>query len=53
MGQAFHKNLRSLPRCLHCVGKKPWPDKGFSLIYNGDDVFHSAWKRYTDGPYVS
>ena len=52
-GQSFHVSLRSLPHYSHCMGTEPWPDKRFSLIYNGDNVFHSASKMYTDGPYVS
>lgn len=52
-GQSFHVSLWSLPHYSHCMGKEPWPDKRFSLIYNGDNVFHSASKMYTDGPYVS
>lgn len=52
-GSHFYGSLRSLPHYSHCVGKEHWPDKRFSLIYNGGNVFHSTCKMDTDGPCVS
>lgn len=47
--QSFN-GLRSLPRYLHCGEKKPSPDKGFSLMYNGGNDFHSHARCTQMGP---